>query len=268
MTDDRPRGRAAAAYANWYSWHVLPTGGETGKVPLIPGGVNAASADAATIAAWWGRWPTANVAVACGAVSGFWALDIDGDEGLATLADLQRNHGPLPQTPTQLTPRGGRHLLFKADQSRGVGNRVRCLPAIDTRDDGGFIVVAPSYSPVADASWRWLEGCSPRDTAVADAPQWLFDALTRPSKASAEGDGEGAPRWLGRALGTVEEGARNATLTSMSGHLLRRYVEPRLCLALAHAWNARHCRPALPDDEVNQVVESVAARELRRREGV
>jgi len=56
---------AALQYAG-RGWPVLPC---RDKVPLVRGGVHAATRDLATIERWWHTWPQANVAVTCGAPS-------------------------------------------------------------------------------------------------------------------------------------------------------------------------------------------------------
>ena len=65
----------------------------------------------------------------------------------------------------------------------------------------------------------------------------------------------------------MAEGRRNATAARLAGYLLRRWVDPQLALALVAAWNRTHCQPPLGEDEVARVVDSVAGRELRRRQG-
>lgn len=262
MTGLSHLGQCALA-AGRRGWHVLPCGRESGKVPLTPHGVKDASADPAVIERWWRRYPSANLAVACGAASGFWALDLDGAEGLASLAALERAHAPLPATIAQDTPKGGRHHLFIHDPARPVGNTVRVLPAVDTRGDSGFIVVAPSHSSAVGKPWCWLEGRGPDEVAIAAAPDWLVDAVTKPRRV-AKPAGGALPPWLDRALGPVAEGMRNSTAASVVGHLLRQFVEPRLAIALLHAWNATHCRPPLPAAELQRIAESIATRELRR----
>lgn len=258
-------GRAALAYAS-RGWQLLPCGQESGKVPLTPHGVKDASADPAAVTAWWQRWPTANVAAACGGGSGFWALDLDGAEGMATVEALERGHDALPATVTQDTPKGGKHYLFRHAPAYPIGNYVRVLPGVDTRDTGGFIIVAPSWSPAVGRAWSWVEGRGPDEIAIAEAPRWLVEAITRPAAPTPAAGGD-MPQWLERALGTVAEGTRNATGASVAGHLLRRFVDPRLALALVKAWNAHHCTPPLARAEVHKIVESVAAAELRRRRG-
>jgi hypothetical protein len=55
----------------------------------------------------------------------------------------------------------------------------------------------------------------------------------------------------------VSEGERNATLASLTGHLLWRGVDPQVVLELMLAWNRTRCRPPLSDEEAARVVESI-----------
>src|SRR5687767_8782940 len=55
-----------------------------GKHPRTRHGMSEATADAATVAGWWRRWPRAHVAVATGAAAGVVVLDVDGATGRAT----------------------------------------------------------------------------------------------------------------------------------------------------------------------------------------
>ena len=82
-----------------------------GKHPiggLAPNGFKDATINETTIRAWWTREPHANIATP---TTTRVVLDVDprhgGDE---TLAELERQHGPLPNTPEVLTGGGGRHL--------------------------------------------------------------------------------------------------------------------------------------------------------------
>ena len=63
----------------------------------------------------------------------------------------------------------------------------------------------------------------------------------------------------------LAEGERNDGLARLTGHLLRRYVDVDLVGELVTLVNGR-CRPPLDIEEVDQIVESIAAIELRRRE--
>jgi hypothetical protein len=97
---------------------VLPC---RGKRPLTAHGVHDASHDIETIARWWGEHPDANVGVACGTASGIDVVDVDGDAGRATLAEVAAACGPLPATPRQVTGSGGLHVIFAYDPARPIG---------------------------------------------------------------------------------------------------------------------------------------------------
>jgi hypothetical protein len=58
---------------------------------------------------------------------------------------------------------------------------------------------------------------------------------------------------------------RNAAIATLAGQLLRRYVNPFLTLEMLTAWNAMHCKPPLSNVEVQDIVNSIAGREIKRR---
>ena len=165
--------RAAIVYAERLGWAVLPC---RGKRPLTGHGVHDASRDIETIARWWREHPDANIGVACGTASGIDVIDVDGEAGRATLAEVEVACGPLPATPRQVTGSGGLHVIFAYDPTRPIGNRVRGLPGIDTRSDAGYIVVSPSTHPNGRL-YRWDPGLHPLKVRPAAMPRWLADLL-------------------------------------------------------------------------------------------
>jgi Bifunctional DNA primase/polymerase, N-terminal len=171
MTAD-PLARAAIVYAERLGWAVLPC---RGKRPLTWHGVHDASRDIETIARWR-EHPDANVGVACGATSGIDVVDVDGEAGRATLAEVEAACGPLPATPRQVTGSGGLHVIFAYDPARPIGNRVRGLPGIDTRSDGGYVVVSPSIHPNG-RRYRWDPDLHPLKVRPAAMPRWLAQPL-------------------------------------------------------------------------------------------
>jgi hypothetical protein len=267
-------GAAARAYAERFRWAVLPLQAITrdgyctcgredctspGKHPLTVRGVKDATKDIGVIAGWWKRWPWANVGVATGAVSGFWALDIDGSQGAESLHDLEREQGRLPASIEQLTGAGGRHVLFKQPDFTVV-NKVRLSAGLDVRGCGGYIVVAPSIH-ISGRQYQWELSSRPGEVGIAAAPRWLLDLL-RPAETA--GQAKTASEWQRVACTDAPEGERNSRLLKIAGHLLRHYVSPFLAQELLLSWNARRCRPPLPDGEVLKIIDSIAARELKR----
>jgi hypothetical protein len=172
MTPERTL-RAALQYAR--AGHpVLPIApGE--KIPLaalVPHGLRDATLDETAITSWWTKEPGANVAIRC---DGLLVLDVDGEAGFESLAELQREHGPLPETLRQRSPRGGAHLLFRLPSEARIGNSTKGIgepQGIDVRGgERGYLLVAPSTT--AKGAYVW-----DARIPIALAPAWLVAALT------------------------------------------------------------------------------------------
>jgi hypothetical protein len=165
-------------------WRVFPvlavsqTGGcecgnsecdRPGKHPAIKGWPSAATTDAAKITAWWSAQPDRNIGIATGKESNLTVLDVDGDEGVASLTELTKGHGGMPETPCVTTRPGRYHYYFR--YSEEVKTTVKKLGAgLDTRNDGGYVVAPPSRH-VSGGLYSWLQ--HPSKVAVADWPEFL-----------------------------------------------------------------------------------------------
>lgn len=256
-------GSGCAAAALGYlalGWSVAPVQAR-GKRPLVRWtALQSARATPAQVAHWYERWPDANVGVVTGTVSGLVVLDVDaGHGGEDSLAELERLHGSLEPTPESLTGGGGRHLYFR-HPGREIGNRVGLREGLDLRGDGGMVVAPPSIHP-SGRPYRWRTGRDPREIAPAPMPHWLR------SLASGDTEHPGHPpaHWRALVREGVAEGARNATVASLTGHLLRHGVDPDVVLELMLCWNRQRCAPPLPDDETASVVASIVR--TRERHG-
>jgi hypothetical protein len=142
-------------------------------------------------------WATApyNVGLACGP-AGLVVIDLDvpkpgedtppaewrtegvrtGADVLAVLADRAGEPlGPLYDTYTVITGRGGRHLYFTAPDGARLGNTAGELGwLVDTRAHGGYVLAAGSIV----ASRPYIVE---RDQPPAPLPPWLFQRLSRPA---------------------------------------------------------------------------------------
>jgi hypothetical protein len=147
-----------------------------GKAPAVSRGFLSATTNPATIRRFWTN-PEYNVAIPTGARTGFWALDVDGAEGAATLRALELKHGAIPKTRTVVTARG-KHAWFAYPGA--VPTTVGRIGAgIDTRGDDGYVVAPPSIHQTGhryaflDDPWAPIE----------PAPAWLIIASrTKPVK--------------------------------------------------------------------------------------
>jgi Bifunctional DNA primase/polymerase, N-terminal len=86
-------------------WSVVPVA-VAGKRALVPWKVwQHSRPDPDQLAAWWRRWPAANLAVVTGRVSGLVVVDVDVRHGGdRTLAELEAEHGDLPMLAMVETP--------------------------------------------------------------------------------------------------------------------------------------------------------------------
>jgi hypothetical protein len=215
-----------------------------------------ATCDAGQVKEWWSEFPAANVAIVTGARSRLFVIDLDGEDAAAALNTI----GDLPHTLVSITPRPGRHLFFRLPTGVTVRNSAGQLaPGIDTRGEGGFVVVAPSIG-ANGVRYRWENAGS----TLANPPQWLLDRLTA-ARSNCNGHGTQPEEWRALVQDTIPEGTRDSTLTRIAGHLLRRYVDPFVVLAVIESLNTTHCAPPLPCADVRRIVNSVCGLERRRR---
>lgn len=233
-------------------WSVIPIRSHD-KRPAIPWQeFQQRLATASEVEEWFGRWPDGNIGIVTGAVSGMVVLDIDpkhgGDE---SLAQLVREHGPLPLTIEAITGGGGSHVYF-SHPGGIVRNKVGLAPGIDLRGDGGCVVAPPSVH-ASGKSYGWRIGHSPNDIPLAPLPEWLLQSAT----GLRAGGGHTLDYWRHLLRQGVPEGERNNTVASLSGHLLWHGVDSAVVQELLLCWNRVRCYPPLPDEEVIRTVESI-----------
>lgn len=105
-----------------------------------------------------------------------------------------------------------------------------------------------------------MAGRGPGDVALAPLPAHFGGAGMAPRSV-----GHSRGHWRRLVREGIGKGARNNTIASLCGHLLRRGVDADVLAELMLAWNRSHCRPPLSDSEVARVVDSIAR--LHEREG-
>jgi len=166
-------------------------------IPIAPGekypaGIEAwqtiASSNPATVTEWFTTtykdWGVGICTGRAGARQVF-VLDIDEHDpqqsGSDTLADLEAEHGKLPDTVTVLTPTGGRHLYFTTPIAIRNDAGKRLGPGLDIRGDGGQVLAPPTIHPTGKP-YAFEEGYSITDILPADAPDWLIKRLTAEPK--------------------------------------------------------------------------------------
>jgi bifunctional DNA primase/polymerase-like protein len=116
-----------------------------GKHPRPPRGVHAATVDSKKLDSW--KWSTANIGIATGSISGLVVIDIDGQKGWESYAELKGELGPLVESDRPLkvvTSKGGAHAYVAYPEGLTIPSRTGVAPNVDIRADGGYVVAPPS----------------------------------------------------------------------------------------------------------------------------
>ena len=163
--------RAAVRFAE-IGLHIFPCVPRT-KVPATEHGVKDATTDLEIIKAWWHERPDCNIAIATGAASGIFVLDVDGAE--LELHCLETKYGGLPATVEVVTPRG-RHIYFKMPDVPVRNSAGKIAEGVDVRGEGGYVLERQAFTQTAALTCgrstarlhlqRRHNGCWPR------SPSW------------------------------------------------------------------------------------------------
>jgi len=95
-------------------------------------------------------------------------LDVD-DGGNETLSALETIHGKLPDTVTVTGSGGRQHYIFKYPQGRCVPNKTKFAPGLDTRSNGGLIVVLLPHK----REYNMSKICPVEYKRNNKAPRWI-----------------------------------------------------------------------------------------------
>jgi hypothetical protein len=240
--------------------HVFPCR-PLDKRPATLGGLKSATTDPDIIKAWWTEAPDCNLAVATGAVSKMFVLDVDGLAGERELRNLEATYGALPPTVETVTPRAGRHCFFNMPAADIRNSAGKVAPHIDVRGNGGYVILPPSLGQNG-RRYTWSVDCA--DT-LADAPGWLLARITERTNGNSKVAPTPSSEWRALLAEGVSEGQRDCSAARLAGYLLRRYIDPFVVLEILRMWNDAKCRPPLCDGDIERVVNSIAAKELKRR---
>jgi putative DNA primase/helicase len=190
-----------------------------------------------------------NISVLTGArYGGLCVLDVDGDAGRASLAELVGKE-PLV-TLSVVTGSGGAHYYFRAPAGVVIPNSTSKLgKGLDIRGEGGQVIAPPSLH-ISGQRYRWLESMAAGEVEIALLPSWLVERLTSE-----------APKPSTFATGADEtwiiEGGRNNALFKWGSSLRRKGAGYEEILAFMVAMNQSRCRPPLDLAEVEKTARSV-----------
>jgi hypothetical protein len=220
---------------------------DAGKHPMTKHGLKAATIDAQAIRAWWQQYPDANIGIATGAPSGLAVIDIDPRHGGdASLRELEKKHGPLPDGPRVRTGGGGEHLYF-SHPGGSLKSLVGLRPGLDVRGDGGY-VVGPGSNHLSGKTYMWKQGRTPAKLSLPLIPDWLHELGT---------NGRSPQHQQQPNIAIIPDRQRNSTLASLAGTMRNRGMSPAAIEAALLQENRLRCRPPLGDSEVSRIAASI-----------
>lgn len=217
-----------------------------GKAPITPRGFKDATTDAAQIEAWWTEYPDANIGIPA---EGLIVIDVDGADN--PWPGDPDNSQDLARAPQSLTPSGGRHHIFRQPAGKSWKNTTGAIaPKVDTRADGGYIVVPPSV--VDGKAYRWaptMEIDAPPGE-LPEPPDWLAAQLDEMGTYA-----EGFSLTNGNV---IPSGQRNSTLARLAGAMRRVGMSRDEIFAALERANRDRCTPPLSTREVCRIADSIA----------
>ena len=220
--------KAALHYRNKFNYSIIPSSPDTKKPLVAWKSFQERKATEEEIREWWAKWPTANISIVTGAISGIVVIDIDTAEGQEAVNSYIPDSLVMPSVQT---PRAGRHLYFQHNGQNTI-TKAGILPGVDIRGDSGLIVAPPSCR--SNGCYSWLPGLRIGDIELPPLPESFYKIVS----------------------------GQNRTKTTTSGHSAdtsgqAMFVNGRRDDDLFHV---SHClvKGGMPDYEISQVIHNLA----------
>ncbi len=245
-------------------FHIFPIVAGKKAPPCFKDWQASATRDPKLIASTWDAMPNANIGISTSKFGDDEALlvidvDVKGKKnGEQSLLRLELEGWELPDTFTQRTPTGGRHLVYRVPAPVRQGVNV-LGDGLDIRSAGGYVVGAGSTT---DAG-----AYSADDARIECAPLWLIErcgaaksAEVRPN--AVPGVSVDTDRAIERATRYLKDEAPLAVEGEGGDHTTFKVAakckdlglnEAQCCLAMHQFWNNRCSPPWSYDDLADKV---------------
>jgi hypothetical protein len=209
---------------------------------------------------WWTKHPHANIGGRTGGPLRLLVFDSDPRHGGdASLCDLIQAHGAEWVNTLQVnTGGGGHHFFFNYPEVVELRNTAgKVAPGIDTRAEGGYVVLPPSLH-ASGRRYRLMN-----ETPTQPAPAWLIEALTRTPAQPASVVVDFQERRERKADGAIiAEGERNEQIFRVGCAIWGKgkAADAVDLAAQLRDVNTQRCNPPLADTEVAQIAAGIAGR--------
>jgi len=214
---------------------------------------------------WWTRWPSANIGIVTGPVSGVLVIDLDPDAAASDGRDVDEIRRLLETSPFCVhTGRpGGLHGWFAYDPSLewiGLSRPTKPLEGPLRIGKGvdlpWYVVAPPSVHPETGKLYAWkgpsLLECS--KLKLPPPPKEFYNF----TKHKQDGTPDLEKKRICELLLTEHRttGDRNLTMASLAGYLIEHHPSD-IVIALLKNWNFANLHSPFHDREIQKCVESV-----------
>jgi hypothetical protein len=249
---------AAVAYHR-AGWQVFPC---RNKAPLIKWEyIQTERLTESAVSDWWRKWPDAQIALACGELSGVTVIDVDWLKDPGTKEILFTESVPpaelaagLPMTMRSVTGTKGIHCFFRFAPIR---NSVKSIhPQLDVRSNGGYVILPPSVHENG-RTYEWDSLMPFSETNIAGLASVPKDIVDISMEEMAEG------KDFVKLMKGVGKGARNDTMSAMIGKFLW-MDDPYLAWEVSVMMNQRN-NPPLEEWELKKTFTSILKKDYAKR---
>ncbi len=240
--------RDAAHGLHGRGYHLVPCA-YGGKRPLIPW--KHAECSHTLIDRWFDRFGgRLNIAIHAGR-SGVVGLDCDRAEAASWVA---RRCPPSPMSA--VTPRGGRHVYFRAPAVPPPIRHNLLGLGLDVKSGPSLLLASPSWSRKHDRRWRWT-GEVPPPSELPELPAGLIreepspepKTPPRPSEIRSAGPIRDVTRWIMGVPSVQGEHGSNGCF-KVACRLVDAGLPREEAMHWLRAWNARVPRPPWSEGEL------------------
>ena len=240
--------------------HNLGSGGKSsaGKHPYLQNWQKIGTTDPKWIQDAFTLRPYSNISILTGLESLIFVLDVDGEDGAASLTALEKKYGKLPDTVTFITGSGGLHMVYKHPVYVIQNSTSEIGAGLDIRGKGGQIIAPPSkhYSeddlnPGHNAVYSFDPNFAPlgfedepgvnRCVPISEASDWLLSLISAKSLNSGEGEHRKRLDWA-EAIKGAPQGRRDHMIWTTACSI-REYDKPIEYALDFVREQAQNCRP-------------------------
>lgn len=253
---------AALYYLEKLKWSVIPISPGTKDRPMVKwSDYQDHLPTREEVTKWWTDNPNANIAAITGKISNLFVVDHDKYKPEYSHDEALKYFPDSIETPIAKSPRGGEHQYYQHAEIKNPTTKTSIIPAVDTRGDGGIIILPPSVNGNGK-KYEWI--IKPSDVPLAAAPisfinkinSIVYGGVTDQEKSVREDVLQSVTINLNK--GTRDDSLFHIAHTMMKGGASLKDIEIVLTLV------SERCKPPFPKDEMFAKIESVLSRAKRK----